>query len=86
MEQECADSCEKQGDRYVQTCKQGHENCGSKHGKQMLEAKNQHVWRAQLTCIIDGILWFHYLKRINSSGKEYGAKIKHISITSKSFK
>ena len=36
MEQECADSCEKQGDRYVETCEQGHENCGSKHGKQML--------------------------------------------------
>ena len=64
MEQECADSCEKQGDRYVETCKQGHENCGSKHSKQMLEAKNQHAWRAQLTCIIDGILWFHDLKLV----------------------
>ena len=62
MEHECADSSEKKGDRYIQTSKKGHKNCGSKHGKQVLHAKNKHARRAQFAGIINSILWFHVAK------------------------
>ena len=59
MEYQCTDSSEKKGYGYIETSKERYKYGGSEHGKKMLNSKYQHAWPAQLTGVVDGILWFH---------------------------
>lgn len=52
MEDECADTGEKQCGTHIESGDERNENCGSEHGEQMLDAENCKLGLAQLAGII----------------------------------
>ncbi len=56
VENEGADTCEKQGGAHRETGNYRNQNGGSEHGEHVLEAEGKHLARSKLTGIVDSLL------------------------------